>query len=326
MSDYDYKNEIVSSRVGNLGSSDAKLLQNVAKLGYVPKSAYERLAIVKGLIEPNDSIKTQEMAYGDYIENQIFKHLVEKNMPFESNPLWVSKRYSRKNVKLICHPDIIRFDDNEKVLYVYEVKASKFNVKSTKETYRPQMFIEWSIANEIARTLGKTWRVKLYLAHYDTYDVDISNEWDFDPERLSMHKMTFPQKFDIAKTMDIIDLFLDDFNEYFRGDEVPSEFLPASVQEEFEQITNILVEIKVREAKVAEFKEKLYEFMCAKGVKSIKNDAWSITRVDATESVSFNAKAFLDDYARKYPRKSKKLVKTYEKRTKRKGYVNIKIK
>ena len=328
MSDYDYKNEIVSSRVGNLGSSDAKMMMNIAKLGYVPTSAQERLAIAKGLVVPNDSGKTTEMIYGDYIEKQIFEMLSSNDLPFVSNPCWISKKFSKKNVNLICHPDIVRFDDNEKTIFVYEVKATKFNVKVTKETYRAQMFIEWTIANEVAAQLGKEWKVKLYLAHYDTVGTDVEDEtsWSFAPEKLSLHKMAFSKLFDVDAAMNIIDVFLKDFNEYYKGDEIESEYLPANVQDEFNAITNVLTEIKERETKVAEFKDKLYAFMCEKGIKSIKNEAWSITRVDPTESVSFNAKAFLDEYAKKYPRKAKKLMETYEKRTKRKGYVNIKLK
>ena len=125
MKEYDYKKEIVASRIGCLGSSDAKLLQNVAKLNYVPTSARERLAIVKGLVEPNDSGKTPEMIYGDYIENAIYAHLMVQGMKYESNPLWVSKRYSRENVKLICHPDIIRIDEKEKTIYTTDSRRSQ---------------------------------------------------------------------------------------------------------------------------------------------------------------------------------------------------------
>ena len=116
------------------------------------------------------------------------------------------------------------------------------------------------------------------------------------------------------------------FNEYYRGVEIDSTYMPVTTQQEFENITTLLVEIKEREKKVEEFKARLFEFMLQNGIKSIKNEAWSVTRVDSSESVSFNYKAFLDDYAKKYPRKAKKLIETYEKRTKRKGYVNIKIK
>jgi hypothetical protein len=66
--------------------------------------------------------------------------------------------------------------------------------------------------------------------------------------------------------------------------------------------------------------------MVEKDIKSIKNDVFSITRVDPTESKTFDAKRYLDDEAKAHPRKVKKLVAKYTKTTKRKGYAVIKVK
>lgn len=325
MEELSYKEDILKTRAMGFGSSDARLLQNIVKLGYVPTSAHERMALVKGFIKPHDSYKTPEMEYGDFIENQIFAHISHNDDSYESNPCWVSKKYSRRNVKLFCHPDIVKWDEKSKTLYVYEVKATKFDVKQTKSAYRPQMYIEWLIANEMTLQRGKTWHTKFFLVHYDTNGEDIS-QYSFNPQKLTLHQMAFSAVFDVAKAMDIANSFLDDFNEYYTPDEVDSEYLPANVQEQFTAVTNMLLEIKEREIKVNEFKEKLFKFMQEKGVKSIKNDAWAITRVDAVESVTFNAKAFLDDYKKQHPLKAKKLIQQYEKRVARKGYVNIKLK
>jgi hypothetical protein len=126
--------------------------------------------------------------------------------------------------------------------------------------------------------------------------------------------------------MDIVNDFLQDFNVFYDGDEIESEYLPDSVKQEFDAITGVLAEIKERESKVEEFKTRLYNFMLEHDIKSIKNESWGITRVDATESRSFDSKAFLLDYANKHPRLYNKLVKDYEKVVKRKGSVQIRIK
>ena len=91
-------------------------------------------------------------------------------------------------------------------------------------------------------------------------------------------------------------------------------------------VTCILAEIKERETKVDEFKRKLCDFMQKQNIKSIKNDAWNITLVGATEQVSFDSKKFLSDLASKHPRKEKKLRKEYEKRIAKGAYVKITIK
>ena len=66
MGNLNYKEEIVSSRKGAMGGSDATMLAQIASIGFVPKSAQKRLAICKGLIERED-IVTTAMAFGDYI-------------------------------------------------------------------------------------------------------------------------------------------------------------------------------------------------------------------------------------------------------------------
>ena len=45
----DYKNDIINSRIGSLGSSDGKVLAAIAKNGCVQRGQVERLAIAKGL-------------------------------------------------------------------------------------------------------------------------------------------------------------------------------------------------------------------------------------------------------------------------------------
>ena len=51
---YDYKQEIIDTRKGCLGSSDGRILSQISTLGYVPKSAYKRMAVLKSLIEHKD--------------------------------------------------------------------------------------------------------------------------------------------------------------------------------------------------------------------------------------------------------------------------------
>lgn len=323
----DYKEEIAKTRLGCLGSSDARMLAQIASLGTIPNSSLKRLAVCKGIIPQVEIPKNDAIQAGDDIEMMIYEHLREKDTRYESNPLWESERYSRKNVRLISHPDIVLQDDEKKTLYIYEVKATRFSVEETKTTYKSQLFVHFLLGKEKAKFLGKDWKVKVFLAHYSTDGLDLSDGVMFDPIRLTVKPVGFnAPMFDISKAMDIVDAFLEDFNEYYDGDEIGSEYLPEKVKQEFNTITNVLKEIKEREAKVDEFKRRLCQFMQEKEIKSIKNDAWNITLVNATESVSFDSKAFISDLMGKHPRKAKKLLKTFEKRTKRNAYVTIKLK
>lgn len=321
----DYKIDVINTRKGCLGGSDGHLIQQISTMEYVPRSAYKRLAIVKGLIEP-DSITTRAMQYGNFIEQSIYSLLVQENENYESNPLWVSNKFSKPNCKLICHPDFVLVDEQTQTINCYECKATRYDVKATKETYRSQMFIEWLLANEKALERGKYWKVQVFLCHYNTDGVDMDDEFTFDADRLSIHRMHFKRNYmDVEKAMALIDAFLDNFNEYYEGDEIDSKYLPETVRSEFDVITNMIVEIKEREQRVDDFKKRLYDFMLEKDIKSIKNELWSITRVDATESKSFDSKKYVEYLKEKYPRKAKKIINEYTKITKRKGSVQIRL-
>lgn len=324
----DYKQDVANTRKGCLGSSDGKMLAQIAALGYVPKSALKRLAVCKGLVEQEEIPRTAAIVAGDKIEMAIYDHLTKKDPRYESNPLWVSDKYSTKNVKLIAHPDIVLKDDARKTLYVYEVKTTKYNINDTRQTYKAQLFIENLLAHEIIAKLGSGWSVKLFLVHYSTEGLELNDGVEFDPTRITLKEVRFTSSalFDIKKAMSLVDEYLETMTEYYDGDEVDADLLPVAVKSQFDDVAAMLVEIKEREMKVDEFKRRLYDFMLEHDIKSIKNDLFSITRVDPSESKTFDAKKYLDDEAKAHPRKVKKLVAKYTKTTKRKGYVNIKVK
>lgn len=325
MEQENYKQEIEQTRKGNVGSSDAKMLQQICELGYVPESAKKRMAIIKGLCE-NDNITNAAMRYGDFIELQIFECLKAKDSRWQSNPCIISKEYKRKNCGVLDHIDYMLQDDENKTLILGEAKATRYNFSQTRSEYIHQLYHHYLLGRELAKNLGG-YRLKVVLFHYCTIGIDVENDFNFDPSRLTVRTIHLPSRipYNLDKAMNIVDEYLENLDVYVEDDEIESKYLPAKVKEEFETITNILTEIKEREKKVDDFKQKLYAFMLEKNVKSIKNDTWSITRVDSSESVQFDSKRFLDEYMDKHPIKAKKLFRTYEKRVKRKGSVQIRL-
>ena len=320
-----YKEEIANTRKGCLGSSDGKTLAQIATLGIVPKSAYKRMAVVKGLIEQTEIPKTAAIKAGDDLEMLVYEHLNAKDSRYESNPLWVSKRYSKANVKLISHPDLVLVNEENKTINVFEVKTTKYSYEMTRQTYSAQLFIHYAIAKEKALERGKDWKVRLFLVHYDTNGLDLTQGITFESERLSVKSVQFNSPvFDIDKAMTIANGFLETFTEYYEGDEVNADMLPEPVRNKMMEVTTILNEIKEREQKVEDFKQKLYAFMELHDIKNIKNDFFSITAVAPTESKSFDHKRYIEDLKKQYPRKAKKIIAEYTKTTKRKGYATIK--
>ena len=324
----DYKKDVANTRKGCLGGSDGKMLAQIAALGYVPKSAFKRLAVCKGLIEQEDIPRTAAIVAGDKIEMAIYDHLTKKDPRYESNPLWVSEKYSTKNVKLIAHPDIVLKDEARKTLFVYEVKTTKYNINDTRTTYKSQLFIENTLAHEIISKLGSGWSVKLFLVHYSTEGLDLNDGVEFDPTRMTLKEVSFRSSalFDIKAAMELVDTFLETFTEYYDGDEIDANLLPTNVKSQFDDVADMLVEVKERETKIDEFKKRLYDFMLEHDIKSIKNEYFSIVAVAPSESKSFDAKRYVEDLIKQYPRKSKKIIEKYTKTQKRKGYCQIKVK
>ena len=328
-----YKDDIAQSRVGCLGSSDGHMLQQICALGYVPKSAYKRLAVCKGLIPQEDIPRTAAIQAGDAMEMLIYKHLTANDPRYESNPRWESVKYSTKNVKLISHPDLVLRDDARKTLFIYEVKTTKYSVEETRQTYKAQLFIHNILGKEICEGLGKDWNVKLFLVHYDTDGLDLAqlladNALEIDPTRLTVKEVRFTSTayFNVKQAMTIVDAFLETFTEFYEGDEIDADLLPVAVKSQFTDIAVALQEMEDRKATIEDFKKKLFDFMTKNNIKSIKNDFFSITRVDPSVSKAFDGKRFLEDLQKEHPRKAKKIAAKYTKTSNRSGYCNIKVK
>lgn len=323
-----YKDDVRATRVGSLGSSDGHLLMQILSLGYVPKSAYARMAVVKGFIEQKDIPRTAAIKAGDEMEMAIYEHIKATNPKYESNPLWVSDVYSRKNVKLIAHPDIVLCDYEQKILYVYEVKTTMFTFEQTRQTYKWQLCVQRALADEKVKALGKGWRVVQCLAHYNTDGLNLEEGIVFDPQRLYVHAIRTHRGYEsaISEAMDIVNDFLEGFTEYYPDDDVDANLLPEKVKEHFAAMTQMVIEINEREEKIKEFKEKLYTFMSEKGIKSVSNENFSITRVDPSESKTIDYKRYFEDELAIHPRKMNGVARKYAKTTKKKGFVQIRTK
>lgn len=319
-----YKEEILKSRVGHLGASDANLIALVSKLGSVPVAAKERMAIVKGLKAPIDGVKTQAMALGDEIEMTIFENLHAADPRWQSNFLLESEIYRKPNVSLIAHIDFFLQDDENKVIRIVECKATKADTDTTLETYRNQLYIEYLLGKEYASKLGRAWRIEVQLCHYCTEDFD----GVFDEDKITLKRVAFrAAPFNVDKGLDVIDEYLSTLTEenYVPDEQVGVEYLPSQIQEQFNAVATMLQEIKAKELLIEDFKKRLYEFMLSNNIKSLKSETFSITRVDASEQKTFDYKKYLEDYALKYPRKFKKLIADYTKSKKRNGFVQIKL-
>jgi hypothetical protein len=317
---YDYKDEIISSRVGNLGGSDARILAAIAKNGCVQKGQVERLAIAKGLYErPN--ITNLAMQYGDFIENMIYDSLVQVDERWESNKCFRSQKYGREGLGLLVHIDFSLFDDSrDKPLLLWvECKATTTDIEQTYKDYKEQLFVEYVLGKELAEQLGADF--KLELCHYDAsvmFEDESQLQFAFDPDKISRKKVIFKKAvFDIPSGMDIAAQYVSEMTEYKR-EEIDWDYLPAEVQEQMKQVNNILVSIKEKQDSIEEFKSRFYDFLCKNEIKSVKTPYFTISRVDESVSIQFDKVRFTAEHP--------ELAAKYQRAVKKKGYVLIKTK
>lgn len=317
---YGYKDEIISSRVGNLGGSDARILAAIAKNGCVQRAQVERLAIAKGLYErPN--ITNIAMQYGDFIENMIYDSLVQVDERWESNKCFRSQKYGREGLGLLVHIDFSLFDESrDKPLLLWvECKATTTDIEQTYKDYKEQLYVEYVLGKELAEQLGADF--KLELCHYDAsvmFEDEFQLQFAFDPDKISRKKVIFKKPvFDISSGMDIAAQYVSEMTEYKR-EEIDWDYLPAEVQEQMKQVNNILVSIKEKQDGIEEFKSRFYDFLCKNEIKSVKTPYFTISRVDEAISMQFDKVKFASEHP--------ELVAEYQKEVKKKGYVLIKTK
>lgn len=317
---YGYKDEIISSRVGNLGGSDARILAAIAKNGCVQRAQVERLAIAKGLYErPN--ITNIAMQYGDFIENMIYDSLVQVDERWESNKCFRSQKYGREGLGLLVHIDFSLFDESrDKPLLLWvECKATTTDIEQTYKDYKEQLYVEYVLGKELAEQLGADF--KLELCHYDAsvmFEDEFQLQFAFDPDKISRKKVIFKKPvFDISSGMDIAAQYVSEMTEYKR-EEIDWDYLPAEVQEQIKQVNNILVSIKEKQDSIEEFKSRFYDFLCKNEIKSVKAPYFTISRVDESVSIQFDKVRFTAEHP--------ELAAKYQRAVKKKGYVLIKTK
>lgn len=324
---YAHKADVINTRVGCLGGSDAKMLAQIDNFGNIPTSAYKRLAVCKGLIG-HESMTNRAMEYGDFIEQKVFELLSKGDEEhYESNPCWVSEKYSRRNVKCIDHVDVAHIDEESQTIYIWEVKASKYATNVVRQEYKAQLYHHTLFGREKCSQRGRKWRCKVYLAHYNTDGIDLEQDFTFDESRLTIQEVKFNNRlFDLDNAMDLVDNFLETFDFYTESEIINAQYLPEKIQAQFSSIAEVMREIKSKEERINEFKKKLYEFMLEKGIKSVSGEDYTFSVVMPTQTTSFDSKAYLADMDEKHPRLAKKLREQFKKTTNKNGYLAIKVK
>lgn len=301
----EHKEEILKTRQGGLGSSDALMIERIAIRGGLSDGDRQRVAELLGLAE-RKQFSTESTRLGDEIEMGIFEIIKTKYPQTKSNPYYKSDSMSEKYGFLISNH--IDYEvENEKELIWIENKATKHTLETTLATYKSQLNWHYMLLKEKAKSKRK--KPRLFLSHYQTNKSD-----SFSAENLNLYEIKNSNASLITKGLDVLKNEIKGFV-YSPKEELYAEYLPDSLREEFSQMGKIISEINENNKKLEEFKERMTELMLASNVKRITNDTFIITLFPSTKTSSFDKKSF----GNKYP----ELLQEYTKQTDKKAYVKI---
>jgi len=201
------KQEIINTRIGGFGSSDAKLFASIGKRGKIGKTALKRIEVMLGM-RAQRNFSNASTRYGDYIESELYKSISQayKGYKIISNPYCEVKELPY-SFKCFNHIDIEMV--LPKRLIWIEVKAVNQLPEQTINEYKEQLCWHWWILEQESKKRKLTG--ELYLGHYHTKD----KTSPFDPDNLSIHKISYDDDMlcDIAGGLEITQSELENIKE-----------------------------------------------------------------------------------------------------------------
>ena len=302
-----YKEDIIATRKGGLGSSDAAMVEKIGRNGELSQADRYRIAVMLGLAE-RKQFSTAATQLGDEIEAKVFEQFKEQFPQAVSNPFYKSELLSNTfGFDIFCHIDF-EAETEDSLIWV-ENKATKLSMADTINTYAAQLQWEYMLLQEKAAKIGK--RPQLMLSHFDT----TMGEWN--PELVQVRTIQENDSTMIMKGLRIIMDSLEGFT-WEQPEELEADNLPVQQQEQIKQIAIYLGEIKRMQEYVDDFKNGLLTVMQEAGVKSIKTPYFNVCAVEESKSMKFDSTRFKKEQSELYAK--------YLKESTTKAHVVIRVK
>lgn len=296
------KNEILETRIGGLGSSDAKMCAKIGRNGVIGVSDRKRIAIMLGLDEQRQ-FTSAATEHGNFIESEIYKLLVAKYKNAVSNPYTKHEELSKTlGFDVFNHIDWEVKTDTK--LIWFECKATNKSTDETEQEYFDQLCWHTMIGYDKAKKLGL--KFELYLVHY----FSVEKELTFDPIKFATKKIEIAIDLydnDIISGLNIIANEIKNGFEYEKQEELDICELPEFLQDATYEIQSVILKQKDDNKKIELFKEQLKDFMAKNNIKSFNNEFFSIVYVADTVATKIDSKKLkseLPDIFAKYSKQS----------------------
>ena len=321
----DHKSEILATRKGGFGSSDAWMLIDIATIGKVMPKHYKRLAVFEGLLEP-DNFTTPEMETGNQREKEIFDYYKKKHSEVFSvlhNPIYYdSKYFTELGFKCFSHIDMVEvLHQDIRLNNIIEIKTSKKETYELLNDYDAQL--KWHCL--------MAYKNEIVLIHYQ----EKHDGSEFNPANIITKTITYTEEDlnnflkNVKSGLQIIKEFLEnqkendykDLKEHCKDKKRIMTLvheLPELIVNKIRVFLNYLKMVKEREQEAEQIKETIFKLMTEKGIYSWEFEELKFTRVPESISTSFNSKKFKEDHL--------ELYQQYLTETKRKSYLKITLK
>ena len=271
----DQKKEIIATRKGGFGGSDAKMFYKVGQKGIEALSDMDkrRIAVALGQIPYEDTFTTEAMEAGNEFEAWLAENEYKDRSIWENNHKISGDAFATRNFVVFAHADFYNADEN----IVIEAKYTSSDLEQTIADYQPQL--QWyhmlgaSHVYLTKGTQGDTFREsKLRKIEKDEYYIST-----------------------ITKGIHLIDDFCDTFIYEPKDEWGINDLLPYE-QTAVIKMTSVLSEIKRMEQEAEELKSKLLETMLKHNVKSLKHDDYTLTVVPEGITSRFDKAKLLKDH------------------------------
>lgn len=268
------KREIVETRKGGFGGSDAKMFYKVGLKGLSALSDTDkrRIAVALGQAEYIEIPATEAMEAGNKFEMFLRSKFKVYN-GWINNYKIRNDNISPLNFSVFAHADFYDIEDNT----VIEAKYTASDLKTTISDYMPQL--QWYYLLGV----NNVYLVKGY--HDKPFELYAEKFIKRDDKFIEI----------LRNGISLIDDFCDDFI-YQEKDEWTTFDLMPHEQAAAEVMFNYLSQIKKMEEEVEKQKAIMLDLMLKNGVKSLKSDGYTLTVVPESVRSTFDKAKLLKEH------------------------------
>lgn len=306
MNKEEHNQEILRTRIGGFGSSDAAMFIRIAKRGSVKdlsRTDLIRIAVAMGLRAPVQVFVSEDMERGHRFEDW-FSKLVTPDT--EREKLLTFDCQSVSPFRFFAHADF--YNDG----HVWELKCSKMETDEVLTTYMPQLQWYYIMSNVTEVTLAhcqpNDTKNNPFLEEFDKVEPVFV---DKDPEVIDM----------LYSGMQILCEAVSDGWKPEIAEVGEFANMPNDIQAAFLCLQSFERAKKDIEERIEKEKQTLLSYMQENGLATIEGEKTTVTMVSASVSKTFDSTKFFKAHPELTEEKAK-----FIKETNRKAYISLKNK